>query len=723
MPKRIVGYTDRMSARPGETIQFHVSCDQAVSAYTADIVRMIAGDTQPGAPGLKTAPIDTAVNGSYPGRQQAIHPGSYVQVDRWPGLDSRGGFSLAVTIQATLLGDRERCLISDLDPTTCCGFALLIDAGGRLCFRYGDGQTVHELTLATPLPRARWCTLTVVVDPALRSVTLGCRRLRAGLESESRELAHFGFAIGGIARSPRALLMAAAHGPDRPGDFFDGRIEAPAIAARCLDTEELFALPERGKADRFFALWDFSIGIGTDFVSDLAGREFVGRLLNLPHRAVRGSLWSGRHFDWTRAPEEYAAIHFLSDSIDDCAWSPDFSLTVPENLPSGFYAARLRHASDVDYIPFFVLPARGAPKARIAFLVPTMSYLAYANWRLPWENPASELMMSALPIIGEEDAYLIEHPEVGHSLYDQHVDATSAIYSSWRRPNLNLRPGHGWGEQYVADLYLTDWLDHLGIEFDVLTDFDVHQDGVAALAAYACVITGTHPEYQSTQEMDALDAYLLRGGRLMYLGGNGFCWRVAVHPTRDGIIEMRRGQAGSSIGRQLPGEYHLGFTGELGGYWSDLGRPPAQLVGVNFVSQGFDYSAHYRRCPDSHDPRAAFIFAGLEDHAVIGDFGLFGNGAAGLEIDRYNLAGGTPAQALRLATSEGNHTATFGPARNDDPVVRSDLVYVPIPGGGAVFSVGSMAWAAALSHDDYRNSVAKITENVLRAFSDARWQA
>jgi hypothetical protein len=34
-----------------------------------------------------------------------------------------------------------------------------------------------------------------------------------------------------------------------------------------------------------------------------------------------------------------------------------------------------------------------------------------------------------------------------------------------------------------------------------------------------------------------------------------------------------------------------------------------------------------------------------------------------------------------------------------------------------------MAWAAALSHGDYRNSVAKITENVLRAFSDARWQA
>jgi N,N-dimethylformamidase len=356
----------------------------------------------------------------------------------------------------------------------------------------------------------------------------------------------------------------------------------------------------------------------------------------------------------------------------------------------------------------------------VLFLVPTMSYLAYANWRLPWENDASELMQNAMTVIGDEDAYLIEHPEVGPSLYDAHLDGTSVIYSSWRRPNLNLRPTHGWGEQYVADLYLTDWLEHLGIEYDVLTDFDVHHGGVAALAAYTCVLTGTHPEYQSTKEMDALEAYVSQGGRFMYLGGNGFCWRVAVHPTRE-IIEMRRAEEGSSIGRQAPGEYHLGFTGELGGYWTDLGRPPARLAGVNFVSQGFDYSAHYRRCPDSHDPRAAFIFEGLGDDPVIGDFGLLGNGAAGLEIDSYNLLGGTPAQALRLATSEGHHTSTFGPARNDDPLVRSDLVYIPVPGGGAVFSVGSMAWAGALSHDGYRNSVSKITENVLRAFSDPDW--
>ena len=40
---------------------------------------------------------------------------------------------------------------------------------------------------------------------------------------------------------------------------------------------------------------------------------------------------------------------------------------------------------------------------------------------------------------------------------------------------------------------------------------------------------------------------------------------------------------------------------------------------------------------------------------MIGDFGLVGGGAAGLELDRYDLEFGTPHNAYLLARSE-NHT-------------------------------------------------------------------
>ena len=38
--------------------------------------------------------------------------------------------------------------------------------------------------------------------------------------------------------------------------------------------------------------------------------------------------------------------------------------------------------------------------------------------------------------------------------------------------------------------------------------------------------------------------------------------------------------------------------------------------------------------------------------------------------------------------------------------------------GGAVFSVGSIAWAGSLSHDGYDNNVSRVTANVLRRFDD-----
>ena len=43
----------------------------------------------------------------------------------------------------------------------------------------------------------------------------------------------------------------------------------------------------------------------------------------------------------------------------------------------------------------------------------------------------------------------------------------------------------------------------------------------------------------------AVESYLAAGGRLAYLGANGFYWRVAFDPDRPWVMELRRGQAGS----------------------------------------------------------------------------------------------------------------------------------------------------------------------------------
>jgi hypothetical protein len=43
-------------------------------------------------------------------------------------------------------------------------------------------------------------------------------------------------------------------------------------------------------------------------------------------------------------------------------------------------------------------------------------------------------------------------------------------------------------------------------------------------------VTGSHPEYHTPQMLDALQAYRDHGGRLVYLGGNGFYWKIALDP-------------------------------------------------------------------------------------------------------------------------------------------------------------------------------------------------
>ena len=136
-------------------------------------------------------------------------------------------------------------------------------------------------------------------------------------------------------------------------------------------------------------------------------------------------------------------------------------------------------------------------------------------------------------------------------------------------------------------------------------------------------------------------------------------------------------------------------------------------------------SVGYRRLEGSFDPRADFIFEGIDRTEVIGDFGLVMGGAVGDEVDRADHALGTPMEAIVLATSDG--PLSYYSVVLEDRIswrsdrepgkARADMVYIQNPAGGAVFSVGSMSWLGSLSHNRYRNNVSRITENVLRRFS------
>jgi N,N-dimethylformamidase len=749
----IHGYSDQISVQPGERIKFMVSVEGA-SRYHAEIVRLINGDRDPAGPGPKEEVIATAVTGDYPGRVQPIYSGSHIVVDDPGGLlDLGAAISVHAFIMPTTPAKGAQAIVSRWDPQRDAGWALVVDEQGRLALWIGDGR--GGLVQAAPpatLVAGVWYSAGASYDstagraivhlaPVVNSVNSAFGRVAklgppVSVEIEGASLNFHCDAravIGGWAAgtTPAGTLLVQSH--------YNGKIDRPLIYSRALSVVEVAALAAGHEPDGrgLIARWDFADGIGdqgiaADHVTDTSGNDLHGRCINMPARAMTGYNWNGREEHFIHAPAEYGAIHFHDDDLEDAGWEADFELTVPETMRSAIYAAKLTAEDAVDYIPFVVRRPAGAPSPAIAFLMPTASYMAYSNSQIVFAP--SELFVGRSAVLTPEDIYLYEHPELGLSTYDNHADGSGVCYVSRLRPIPNLRPHHRfdgllWG--LPADLHLIDWLEARGFDYDVITDEDLHREGAVLLRPYKVVLTGSHPEYYSAAMLDGIEDYLTVGGRLMYLGGNGFYWVTSYHPRKPHVIEVRKGEGGSRAWQARPGEYFHSTTGERGGLWRNRARAPQKLVGVGFAAQGFDHSTYYRRMPDSHDPSVEFIFEGISDDELIGDFGLSGGGAAGHELDRYDLTLGTPPDVMLLASSEG-HSDNIqrvveeiffnypGAGGTQDPGVRSDMVYFTTAGGGAVFSASSISWCGSLAHNNYDNNVARITENVLRRFSSDR---
>jgi len=740
----LTGYSDKIYCRPGQTIKFMVSCERAED-YQVELVRIVCGDNNPSGPGIKETVVHSAINGKYPGRKQGILAGSYVEVANCEKLDKLDSFTVQAFIWPTTPTKGTQGLITRWSPETKCGFALLVDERGSVAVEIGDGKTTTLLSVGKPLQVRRWYRVGASFDAARRRLRVFQVALEPvpGLEDYGLAEQQVESAIGDAGVS---LLIAArsgrlANGALGPVAHYNGKIDSPHLLDRMLDEAEcqILASSVDPTMASLVAAWDFSAEMSSQQAIDRSPNGLHGRVVNFPARAMAGWSWTGELMDWKQDPRQWGAIHFHDDDIYDAGWQSDFELTVPETLDSGFYAARLRMDESEEYIPFAVGPAPGKEK-RLALLLPTASYMAYGNDHVGTDGGNCELLNNIVNVLTPPDLFLNEHWEYGGSLYDSHSDGSGICYSSRLRPLVNQRPkiqgplgGFGGSKlwQLNADTHLTDWLDAMGYAFDVITDEELHDRGYELFQPYAVVMTGTHPEYVSTEMWEAIHAYRDQGGRLMYMGGDGFYWRVAYHQECPGIIELRRAETGVRAWLAAAGEYYHSFDGRYGGLWLRQGRPPQSLVGVGFAAQGFDLSSYYRRMPDSHDPQVAFIFEGIGADERIGDFGLIGGGAAGLEIDRAAPELGTPLNAYVVARSEAHTNAYYlvpeefletGPALGGDenPDVRADVVFFETANYGAVFSVGSIAWAGSLCHNGYDNNVSRMTGNVLRRFLDPR---
>ncbi len=240
-----------------------------------------------------------------------------------------------------------------------------------------------------------------------------------------------------------------------------------------------------------------------------------------------------------------------------------------------------------------------------------------------------------------------------------------------------------------AEWRLLGWMEREGFDYDLYAETQLHA-GDLDLDAYRVLIISTHPEYWSRQMYRAVKTWVFeRGGRLMYLGGNGLNCEVSFP---DPATMIAHNGDNRKLQAELP-RYESRFGMRL--------ESEAHLLGVVYSDAGVMTAAPYRVLLADH---WAFADTGLQSGDLFGQNSLherIPGGASGHETDKVSPS--SPPGLARLA--QGRNPNDGG----------ADMVHFETPTGGAVFSVGSITWPSSVLVDD---AVSKITANVLRRFSE-----
>jgi hypothetical protein len=351
------------------------------------------------------------------------------------------------------------------------------------------------------------------------------------------------------------------------------------------------------------------------------------------------------------------------DPTEGCIrWQASFTFTIPHDWTSGIYAMKCTSGHEVHYVPFVVNPPNGRA-AGLALVVNTNTWCAYNYWG-------------------------------GYGRYSEGWLGPAQL--SVRRPHFALFGSNTYNtDQYNcrhllrAELWFLNWLLESGYQADLWTDLDFHA-GVDQLQEYAAVIVSSHPEYWSTQMMDRLESYLNSGGRLINLGANGLYDCVDIAEDFSTI---------SVYGAYGPGRSHL---------FRQIGRPESAILGIAFPWLNDDSG----NCAAWRVPYTPVNV----DHPFMAGITVTDQiGATGwnyiIEESSPACAGGweadvvdqwSPGQLEILATASVTTTQQLD----------MHLATYIHPGGGWVFSVGSMAFTGSIPSDP---KVQQIIRNVLNA--------
>jgi hypothetical protein len=236
-----------------------------------------------------------------------------------------------------------------------------------------------------------------------------------------------------------------------------------------------------------------------------------------------------------------------------------------------------------------------------------------------------------------------------------------------------------------AEWRLLAWLEREGFAHDLYAETQFHA-GMLDLDAYKVLILSVHPEYWSKDMYYRLKAWVFeRGGKLMYLGGNGL--NCEIEFVDEQTCVHHNGKRLELLAGGKESRFHLRQESE------------ANLLGVVFTDSGIMTGAPYRVIDDAH-----WVFDGT---------GLENGDRFGTESQHQRCPGGASGHEQdKISPSSPSNVHLLAKGLNPDDGGADMVIHEPA-GGGAVFSVGSIIWPSSVLVDD---GVSRITANVLTRF-------
>lgn len=357
---------------------------------------------------------------------------------------------------------------------------------------------------------------------------------------------------------------------------------------------------------------------------------------------------------------------------DGCAWKVD-EIEIPTTLKSGLYAAAIRVIdAPLRIVPLVVRPP--APVAPIAVLANTNTWCAYNPWcgvnqytdpygvLLSFEKPNPALDPFARITDGDDEG---EQPQ---AVFDHHLLA--------------------------AEVEIVGWLERSGFDVDLYTDADFH-NGIEEFERYRALVLTAHPEYWTNAMMDRLVAYLDGGGSLLYLGGNGLYERIVFADDGRTLVLRNGDPEGERDLLRFNSRSERAVLGVAFEGIRDPSDPPALQRG-----NAYGAFAPYRVTKAEH---RFFKGTGLRNgDAFVTTDGVAGG--AGWEVDTSFddglAAGAGPAPEGLELLAVGMLGERSGEAGKWTPDHNAHMTTYDHPGGGLVFSAGSLVFGHWLVQDE-----------------------